>query len=666
MRTAANPPSCKRRTAPGFLAAVVLVLTLSPALAGLTLKTGARVFPGAAVEQTGVRGKLEWFLRRYIKRQEVRLEVSEPYGDQKTYTYYLNSNSGLVVRVEFNRDMVSSDAIDKERREGPVLFTPAWRGTFTWKSKRKVEFVPTEPWKHNEVRYGLIPANVKSLDGAKLKKPFSWRLKLQHGYYVGSKLLSWLPRSGKPQVVTVFPEKSAGGDLRKDGRVFLIFDQPVKPRQIRSKVYVETADKVKRRVPIRLSSLSGKGETASIWGADVRRDHVVVLKLRKTPPGGTTIKIKFDAAMIQKDQTSSTYDWESLWQTELTIPVRLALHKMSCPESNKCKIVVGDRTTTVDNFRRSLSITFNNSLYGHSGKQLAKYVTIAPKASNIDLSVGGKTLYVSFDPDPDRTYTVSVRNLDDRAGFTLAKPLSIRIRSGDKPRNVTLRSGEALIEPTMPAHYDLKMRNIETLTLAAYPLNATTLPLAVASLNKTNLPVDDLKTPELLTIPNKGKRNYWYKHAIDLRALSTKLKSNVLLIRAMSTKPTLTDDDRFGRARYLLQLANTGLSVKLLPTGMLVWATKLNDGAPLGGARIRVFDSSGKKLLHSGTTRSDGTLLLAYQTIDPKQDLIIVSEHGQELAYSQFRYKKALRPWYFRLMDPPRKSEAKRYDTFEP
>lgn len=134
MRSTTTTRPRTRQAQLGTLVTLALVFAFSSPVSGLTVKSGPRVFPGTETEQPHVRGKLEAFLERYIVRQEVQLEVSEPYGNDKTYTYYLNSHSGLVVRVTFSRDMVSEAQVDKELPEGPVLFTPAWAGTFRWKS----------------------------------------------------------------------------------------------------------------------------------------------------------------------------------------------------------------------------------------------------------------------------------------------------------------------------------------------------------------------------------------------------------------------------------------------------------------------------------------------------------------------------------------------------
>jgi hypothetical protein len=61
----------------------------------------------------------------------------------------------------------------------------------------------------------------------------------------------------------------------------------------------------------------------------------------------------------------------------------------------------------------------------------------------------------------------------------------------------------------------------------------------------------------------------------------------------------------------VVNITNLAVVVKRSPRRLLAWVTDFATGAPVAGARVRLFDhENGQPLKVSGTTRTDGTCVL--------------------------------------------------------
>jgi uncharacterized protein YfaS (alpha-2-macroglobulin family) len=112
---------------------------------------------------------------------------------------------------------------------------------------------------------------------------------------------------------------------------------------------------------------------------------------------------------------------------------------------------------------------------------------------------------------------------------------------------------------------------------------------------------------------------------------------------------------RFPDARVrasLVQVTNLGITVKDSPQNTLVFVTRLDNGAPVPGARVSIVDTR-NQAVWSGTTAGDG-VALAPRTPDLRRSqnwwrlsFIVTAEKDNDVAYVGSDWNEGIDPWGF-------------------
>lgn len=642
----------------------VLLFWTGPSLAQqatrLRLKSEPTVFPPLDKRDPSSRKRpdLQWYFKKYygpaikprVDKQQVRvLEISTPDGESATYTYYVKQDKGLRVSVTFSQRMVAAEVLNQAFRSGPVIFTPAWSGSFTWTSQSTVVFEPDNPWRHGEERMGMIPTDVKSLHGGRLDAPFRWKLKLRSVYNIANKMLAWVPKKGDPQIVAILPREEGG--FARNGVVYFIMDQVTPLAKLRRGVRILNVVEDKTQRPtFRLHYFKG----TTFKTVDVEKRHVIGLTLSQRLPAGSEFTLQIDPGLVRQKQTQKGY--EHPWTTRYEVPDMTLPKSVSCRYSDGCKVLATSRTFTflVTKFKKRLYINYD--AYLSSGAKLDKFVRINPKPKALTKSISGKSLVLNLTLVPDTVYQVRVSDkLPDSRGYHVGKPVAVTIRPANLPGVVALQSGQLSLESGGKHLLPLKIVNLKAVTVGVYPLGLDQLTTVLGQIVGGKA-VDTAGLPTSLpqTITNPNKRNRWYeKGQIDLDKLLGKSGHNLALVQLERTTPGVELGSQRQR-QLLVQITDVALSVKMLPEGAVVWATRLSNGTPVAGAAVTLFDTQ-MKLLAKGLTGADGIATLRPNEFEPDQDAVVICTHQKDTSYALHLAKKAIRPWYFKLMKPPKK-----------
>ena len=103
----------------------------------------------------------------------------------------------------------------------------------------------------------------------------------------------------------------------------------------------------------------------------------------------------------------------------------------------------------------------------------------------------------------------------------------------------------------------------------------------------------------------------------------------------------------------IVQATNLGITVKDSPQNTLVFVTRLDNGAPVGGARVSLIQRD-NKTFWSGTTNADGIALAPNTPLRDPEDwykfsFVATAEKEGDIAYTASDWNEGILPWSFGL-----------------
>jgi len=103
----------------------------------------------------------------------------------------------------------------------------------------------------------------------------------------------------------------------------------------------------------------------------------------------------------------------------------------------------------------------------------------------------------------------------------------------------------------------------------------------------------------------------------------------------------------------LVQVTNLGITVKDSPQNTLVFVTRLDTGAPVGGAKVAIIRTDGEAQW-TGTTAADGVAVAPDTHLrDPRKfndfSFLVTAEKDGDIAYTGSDWNEGLIPWEFGL-----------------
>ena len=101
----------------------------------------------------------------------------------------------------------------------------------------------------------------------------------------------------------------------------------------------------------------------------------------------------------------------------------------------------------------------------------------------------------------------------------------------------------------------------------------------------------------------------------------------------------------------IVQVTNLGITVKDSPQNTLIFVTRLDNGAPVGNARVSIVRTD-NSTFWSGTTGTDGTAIAPNTRLrDPDNwwrfDFIVTAEKDGDVAYVGSDWNEGITPWEF-------------------
>ena len=563
-----------------------------------------------------------------------------PHRDVQVMSY---SPEGAIEKAEtivirFDKPVVAEALVSKPADPKTVVVTPAFRWSGFWQDQRTLVIDPTER---------LAPSTKYSvaLTGDLAKRTSNFQLTFVHRPIAVE------------GVVGVDPEMIA-----PDGALPIAFNQPV------NAIDVAAHCKLLRRDGAEQVSLVGMpGEPAAS----------VSMKLAKPlQPGGA-----YELSCANLIGAGGNTPLDQPYALALTVRPALEVTDIA-PDGDD---IPADEVT--------LTVTFTTPV-GLDAARAA--VTSAPAIPGLDqgyLSGDGLEYHVTADLDTKTAYKVRVANVVDTFGQPLVKPSEHAFTTGDARPRISMERGIYALEASAKG-YPLWSRNI-----GKYDVECAVIPkdkLVQVLTTDMNYDAwggnDDDKPLDWKAIKVKAKtvsfksniKNKWKLDELELGKTCGGAPGMRGVFLAEVRSDEIEPDTNRGwlaprRNRVLANVTDMGVLIKTGTASGVVWVTSLASGAPIGGAKVTVYNPAGKQVYADTTTaegliKIPGTAILKAQ--QPRQSaeeegeyedwdsyrsqrLIAVVEKGADLAVVDGNWSNGIQLWNFGVTEDRRGGATK-------
>ncbi len=241
----------------------------------------------------------------------------------------------------------------------------------------------------------------------------------------------------------------------------------------------------------------------------------------------------------------------------------------------------------------SPQLEFNNILVVDSAKENIK---IKPEPKDISrlLQINDEDRVVSINPyalAPDTTYNITIdRNLKDKFGQTLGKPVTVKYETGDLAGDIWVPSDLNIF----PSGKDLQL-TINTINLPESKYKAAYKLIQPADLVYYDYANNFLPKPDAWqSFPVKSKKNQGVDVTVPLREkLSSPTGMLAYGVQARTNKYKENGKElwREPTTYGLVQLTNLGVFSQWFPDYGLIRVHHLSDGSPVKAAAVEIYES---------------------------------------------------------------------------
>lgn len=506
-----------------------------------------------------------------------------------------------------------------------VQLRPRQAGRFAWRSTTELVFSPDAGALLHGHALDVVIARATPLAGARFALAAPFRASVQvPAFEAAGKVASWPVRPGHPRFVAFLDHHRE--EIGR-GPILLLYDQPVDPTWVGRRLRARRADGA--RLPVAVSRPASAGE---VWDGPLDLRHVVALRVLRLPPDGEKLSVEVPGrgGGTQRAETR-----------ELTVRKSLALARLWYPGSQRAR-----RGVPVLPLAGTVSFELSNPV---AAKRIEGALAIRPRPRQVGVAVYGSTVQVSLALEPGRSYALELpAGVQDILGNPLGRALRARFLAQDLAPSLELPGPAVLLEGGR-ARLPLRALNLGEVRaeLRAFPtIEAFARAVVLGGRRRCAEHAGLRPAQSLRALPQGPTLN-------QPTSLQLPLGDPPALACVEVSAPGRGSEARgLERAAALIQTTRVGVTAKLHGRGLLAWAVRLDSGAPLAGARVRVLDRQGKTVA-SATTERDGVATLGPSPgLSARADLagrgaVLVVEAGHELGLLELREDRLSQPWQF-------------------
>jgi uncharacterized protein YfaS (alpha-2-macroglobulin family) len=468
-----------------------------------------------------------------------------------------------------------SETIDKLPK---LTLTPALKGFWKLSDGTQLIFTPERPLATGE----SVVVSAKQIAAADddVTPLVDWHETLTVGQrYVANKIVDWPELTGMPRLVTPL---TVGTRFGPNG-LFLVFDQPVTPSALKSKITVRVDGK-----PVRFT-LDAPASAGALYNAPLEMDHVVRIGVPRLEDGAR---------------------------------VEVGLPSWDFIDSNVPKLVVDARTfefvgrvrvLSEPSFGKDERVPLSTSLVTRFENLVTDedVFTVSPAPKSQSTNLEGYELMLSLELEPGQRYIVTRGKVTDLFG-NVAPAKVFKLRAQDLEPQLQLPSVAVAIERGAP-RLPIRALNVEKIEASVTRVASVEEFVAVAPGVCSGTTVGTSKAKAKLALNEYG-----------LVDLPLERMSGLLCVNVTAEGRGSEATGRSASTR--VQISDLAATVKTEPGGYFVWATKLSDASPVRGAKVQLHDGRGK-VVATATADNSGVARLKgsgrYVSVQEKGDLAL-------------------------------------------
>jgi alpha-2-macroglobulin len=503
------------------------------------------------------------------------------------------------VTIAFNQPLVALTSHDETLRGGaPVRLRPQPPGSWRYLDSRTLVFTPEEGRLPMATRYELqAPAGLAAVSGARLAaaRAFSFE-------------------TPPPVVLSAWPP--SGQTVDCEPIFHLRFNQRIEARRVLALLHLEEDG---RRVPVRLA-------TKSEGGSDEATGPDVFVRATRTLKEGAGLELVLDKGVPSAEGPLVS-----------AAPFRVKARTYGPFTVEKSECGWGESCEPGAPFRFELSNPVD------SAQDLEALVRIEPPLPELQVAAYGKQIVLQGNSRGRTSYKVTLdATLKDGYGQTLGRAEARRFAVGPSPPQLSAAQGSLVVlQPPArgakaPRTFSVFTMNLRALRVRVHKAAPEEWARFKDAENSSDERFDVAALPGTLAFDEVvevgGAEESLVETAIDLgRALEDGYGQAIVLIEAEAGLlfKLLRRDRRRPRLLAFVQATDMVIDTFADPAGLLAWVTRLEDGAPVAGAKVRLIGDG----LVAVQTTSDSAGLARFTRSDAEQRLGVVAARGLDEAF---------------------------------
>jgi uncharacterized protein YfaS (alpha-2-macroglobulin family) len=553
--------------------------------------------------------------------------------------YQPTGKEGLIgaVTATFNQPMVPVATLDELRAHDPPLtISPRVEGRFRWLGTRTVTFEPRGRMPFGTRFVARVPAGTRAISGKRLERETRWEFS-----------------TPRPKLVRALPPRR-NRQVKPDTALAFLFNQPVDGKHLLDHLTVNKLGKGDLElVPRdRWSKLKRIGEAVATWDAD----RTVVVQPRSRLTLATSYRVKLRAGLKGEGPLGTKRDQYHYFSTYSPLRVEA----IRCASYSRCDPDYG------------LVVRFNNPLVT-TADELTKHLGVAPAPADMEVSGSGTYFYLKGSFKPRSKVTVSVER----------GPKDVHDQALSRPEKKTVTLGDLNPGLTFPAygHAVIERRGNRK------------VPLTVSSVTAARMRLVRVRREQLLKVIEKARYSYdddgrkdplkGIKGIVVTRNLRTGVAINKRGTVGISTDEglgrgapgvlyiELRSDELKRFSKYanrfrglVVSVTDIGLMARYDHDRIIVLATNLTSGKPLGRAKLELRDREGK-VLWSGRAEKDGTAVLpGRRELKGRPPYVIWGARGRDQTFLKLEARDVASHWIYSYStwgSPPPKKRPKMF-----
>ncbi len=497
------------------------------------------------------------------------------------------------VSATFNQPMVPLTSLaDLKDKPVPLQIEPLPPGKVRWLGTSTVEFEPEGRMPFSTHYTVRIPKGVKSELGPELKQERTWTF-------------------DTPRVKVSFQSPGAGNnEVDPNALMHLSFNQAVSPTHVAEAVFCTSGGK---RFTMRLDK-ADKDPFENDHGLDVAvrkklyEERNVYLRSVNPLPLDSQVTCVLPKGFVGAEGPLPTQaDQAVVFHTYAPLQVQ----NIVCGDGSHCDPSNG------------IYVQLNNSLDSEADQ--SSHIHISPEVPNLAVTPSGRMIYIYGTFTAKTTYQVRIDTaLVDIHKQHLDKDAEGKVTLGETEPFLELTGTPlGLLERDGPRVIGLNTNNIRKAQLRFFKLKPEQVWKAVQDVQQwreDNIDPFGSFTAKIDRQVALGERDSEMKErGLDVNEVLGKDGAGLLLVDLSS--PELRRFNRYQSIHraMVVQVTDLGLTVHMSLDRAIVLVTSLKTGRPVEGAKVKLFERTGKSITQ-GTTDAKGTVVLTGIPVKAKED----------------------------------------------